>query len=43
MLAVLPLENLSGDPGQEYFNDRLTKEMITQLGQSQPERLGMIV
>lgn len=28
-LAVLPLENLSQDPGQEYFADGLTDEMIT--------------
>ncbi|MCL6564988.1 MAG: winged helix-turn-helix domain-containing protein [Acidobacteriia bacterium] len=42
MLAVLPLENLSGDPGQEYFSDGLTEEMITQLSRLQPERLGVI-
>lgn len=32
-LAVLPLENLSGDPGQEYFADGLTDELITTLAQ----------
>ena len=31
-LAVLPLENLSGDPSQEYFADGMTEELITQLG-----------
>jgi len=42
MLAVLPFENLSGDPQQEYFSDGLTDEMITQLGRLQPARLGVI-
>lgn len=32
-LAVLPLENLSGDPAQEYFADGLTDELITTLAQ----------
>jgi len=32
-LAVLPLENLSGDPAQEYFADGMTDELITDLGQ----------
>jgi TolB-like protein/DNA-binding winged helix-turn-helix (wHTH) protein/tetratricopeptide (TPR) repeat protein len=31
-LAVLPLENLSGDPEQEYFADGMTEELITTLG-----------
>src|SRR5215469_2408489 len=30
-LAVLPLENLSGDPEQEYFADGLTEALITNL------------
>jgi TolB-like protein/Flp pilus assembly protein TadD len=30
-LAVLPLENLSGDTGQEYFADGMTAELITEL------------
>jgi TolB-like protein len=32
-LAVLPLENLSGDPSQDYFADGITEELITDLGQ----------
>jgi len=32
-LAVLPLENLSHDPAQEYFADGMTDELITELGQ----------
>lgn len=31
-IAVLPLENLSGDTEQEYFADGMTEELITQLG-----------
>jgi TolB-like protein/DNA-binding winged helix-turn-helix (wHTH) protein/Flp pilus assembly protein TadD len=42
MLAVLPFENLSGDPEQEFFSDGLTEEMITHLGGLHPERLGVI-
>lgn len=30
-LAVLPLENLSGDPTQDYFSDGMTDELITDL------------
>lgn len=30
-LAVLPLVNLSGDPGQDYFADGMTDELITEL------------
>jgi TolB-like protein/Tfp pilus assembly protein PilF/predicted Ser/Thr protein kinase len=32
-IAVLPMENLSGDPSQEYFADGMTEELITDLGQ----------
>jgi TolB-like protein/DNA-binding winged helix-turn-helix (wHTH) protein len=31
-IAVLPLENLSGDPEQEYFADGMTDALITNLG-----------
>src|ERR1035438_6476122 len=30
-VAVLPLDNLSGDPAQEYFSDGLTEELICAL------------
>jgi len=30
-LAVLPLQNLSGDPSQDYFADGMTEELITEL------------
>ncbi|HZQ96963.1 MAG TPA: tetratricopeptide repeat protein [Candidatus Sulfotelmatobacter sp.] len=42
MLAVLPFQNLTGDPGQEYFSDGLTEEMIAQLGALSPDQLGVI-
>ena len=32
-IAILPLKNLSGDPGQEYFADGMTEELINDLGQ----------
>jgi len=31
-IAVLPLKNLSGDPGQDYFADGMTEALITELG-----------
>ena len=42
MLAVLPFENLSGNPSQEYISDGLTEETITDLGQLSPAELGVI-
>jgi TolB-like protein/predicted Ser/Thr protein kinase len=32
-IAVLPLENLSGDPEQDYFADGMTEALIAELGQ----------
>jgi TolB-like protein/DNA-binding winged helix-turn-helix (wHTH) protein len=42
MLVVLPFENLTNDPAQDYFSDGLTEEMITTLGSLEPKRLGVI-
>src|SRR6266581_4007330 len=42
MLAVLPFQNLTGDPKQEYLADGLTEETIAQLGRLRPEQLGVI-
>lgn len=42
MLAILPFQNLSNDPKQEYFSDGLTEETITDLGELSPERMGVI-
>jgi TolB-like protein/DNA-binding winged helix-turn-helix (wHTH) protein len=41
-LAVLPFQNLTGDPNKEYLADGLTEETISQLGRLNPERLGVI-
>jgi TolB-like protein/DNA-binding winged helix-turn-helix (wHTH) protein/tetratricopeptide (TPR) repeat protein len=42
ILAVLPFDNLSRDPDQEFFSDGLTEEMIAQLGKLNPERLTVV-
>ncbi len=42
ILAVLPFENLSGQPEENYFSEGLTDELITQLGSLDPERLAVI-
>jgi TolB-like protein/Tfp pilus assembly protein PilF len=38
-IAVLPLENLSGDPSQEYFADGMTEALITDLGKMEELRV----
>jgi TolB-like protein/DNA-binding winged helix-turn-helix (wHTH) protein len=38
-LAVLPLDNLSGDPNQEYFADGMTDELITMLAKNSTLRI----
>ena len=42
MLAVLPLENLSGSQEEEYFADGLTDELITEVSRLSPQRLRVI-
>jgi TolB-like protein/DNA-binding winged helix-turn-helix (wHTH) protein len=42
MLVVLPFQNMSGDPGQDYFADGMSAELITQLGSLDPNHLGVI-
>jgi TolB-like protein/DNA-binding winged helix-turn-helix (wHTH) protein/Tfp pilus assembly protein PilF len=38
-LAVLPIENLSGDLSQDYLADGMTEELITELGKSDALRV----
>ena len=42
MLAVLPFENLTGDPDQECFSDGLTEETITEIGRLYADHMGVI-
>jgi TolB-like protein/DNA-binding winged helix-turn-helix (wHTH) protein/Tfp pilus assembly protein PilF len=42
VLVVLPFENLSGDPDQEYFSDGMTDEMISRLGQLRAGRVDVL-
>jgi TolB-like protein/DNA-binding winged helix-turn-helix (wHTH) protein/Tfp pilus assembly protein PilF len=42
MLAVLPFQNLTGDPNKEYLADGLTEETISQLSRLDPKQLGVI-
>ena len=42
MLAVLPLENLSVKPDEEFLSASLTEKIITELGRVNPTRLGVI-
>lgn len=42
MVAVLPVQNLTGDARNEYITDGLTEEIIAQLSRFNPERLGVI-
>jgi TolB-like protein len=42
VLAVLPFENLSRDPDQEFFSDGLTEEMIAQVGKLNREQMTVV-
>jgi TolB-like protein/Flp pilus assembly protein TadD len=42
VLAVLPFDNLSRDPDQEFFSEGLTEEMITQVGKLNRDRLKVV-
>ncbi len=42
MVAVLPFENMTNDPSQEFFSDGMTEETIAQLGRLNSPHLGVI-
>jgi TolB-like protein/DNA-binding winged helix-turn-helix (wHTH) protein/Tfp pilus assembly protein PilF len=42
MVAVLPFQNLTGDPAQDYFSDGLTEEMIAEMTRLNQDHLGVI-
>jgi TolB-like protein/DNA-binding winged helix-turn-helix (wHTH) protein/Flp pilus assembly protein TadD len=42
VLAVLPFDNLSRDPDQEFFSVGLTEEMIAQVGKLNRDRLKVV-
>jgi TolB-like protein/DNA-binding winged helix-turn-helix (wHTH) protein/Tfp pilus assembly protein PilF len=42
VLAVLPFDNLSRDPDQEFFSQGLTEEMIAQIGKLNRDRLKVV-
>src|SRR5215469_15464631 len=42
VVAVLPFDNLSRDPDQDFFSDGLTEEMIAQVGKLNRDRLTVV-
>jgi TolB-like protein/DNA-binding winged helix-turn-helix (wHTH) protein/Tfp pilus assembly protein PilF len=42
MFVILPFENLTGDPAQEYIADGMTEEMVSRMGGLDPEHIGVI-
>jgi len=42
MLVVLPFQNLTGEPAQDFVSDGFTEEMITQIALLGRDRLGVI-
>lgn len=41
-VAVLPFDNLTGDPGQDYLSDGLTEDTIATLGELAADRMTVI-
>jgi TolB-like protein/DNA-binding winged helix-turn-helix (wHTH) protein/Flp pilus assembly protein TadD len=42
VLAVLPFDNLSRDPDQEFFSEGLTEDMVAQIAKLNPDRLTVV-
>ena len=42
ILAVLPFDNLSRDPDQEFFSEGLTQDIVAQAGKLNPDRLTVV-
>src|SRR5215475_129919 len=42
MVAIMPVDNMSGRPDYDYVTDGMTEEIISQLGQVNPDQLGVI-
>ena len=42
VLAVLPFDNVSRDPAQEFFSEGLTEDIVAQVGKLNPRRLTVI-
>lgn len=42
VLAVLPFENLSRDPDEEFFSEGLAEDILNQIGKLNPDRLTVI-
>jgi TolB-like protein/DNA-binding winged helix-turn-helix (wHTH) protein/Tfp pilus assembly protein PilF len=42
MLAVLPVQNLTGNPDKDYISDGMTEEVVARLGSANPGKLGVI-
>jgi TolB-like protein/DNA-binding winged helix-turn-helix (wHTH) protein/Tfp pilus assembly protein PilF len=42
VLAVLPFDNLSRDPDQEFFSEGLTEDIVAQIAKLNPDRLTVV-
>ncbi|HKF04569.1 MAG TPA: winged helix-turn-helix domain-containing protein [Candidatus Sulfotelmatobacter sp.] len=42
VLAILPFDNVSRDPAQDFFSEGLTEDIVAQVGKLNPHRLAVI-